>query len=276
MKYNSALRILPLNGVANARDLGGLPLPGGREIRKGCLIRTGRLSDMTEQDFHILEEKYKVTEIIDLRNEQEIKEHPDPRLSHAVFHHLPLLPCETDGISREDCGENLENHALRLANRYRGGAAERLLRRMYPDMIQNTFCIKQLHNFFQLLLTHETGALLFHCTSGKDRTGLCSALILRILGASWETVLSDYLFTNYQVQTYRDELCGRLRLLGAEEEAVRQIYILESVRAEYLESCMAAIEKLYGSFELFVSGPLGIDREARRKLEEKYTCQAMN
>ena len=276
MKYSDERRILPLNGVANARDLGGLPLSAGREMKKGCLIRAGRLSDMTEQDLHILEKEWRVTEIIDLRNDQEIAEHPDPRLPHAAFHHLPLLPGEAAGISREDCGESLENHVLRLANRYRGGAAERLLRRMYPDMIENAFCIKRLRDFFQLLLAHETGALLFHCTSGKDRTGLCSALILRILGASWETVLADYLFTNYQVQTYREGLCERLRLMGAEEEAVQQIHILESVRAEYLESCMTAIEKLYGSFALFVSGPLGIDREARRKLEEKYTCQATN
>ncbi len=84
-------RIIALEGVLNARELGGLPLKDGRRVRPDCLIRSGRLSELTKNDRSILRESWQVTDIIDLRDRQEIAEHPDPDLAGAQYHPLPLV-----------------------------------------------------------------------------------------------------------------------------------------------------------------------------------------
>ena len=73
---------------------------------------------------------------------------------------------------------------------------------------------------------------------------------------------------------YRESLCARLRYLGADEEEVEQIRILESVEASYLKDCMLSIERNYSGFFRFVRDVLLISPDMQKKLEEKYTCQA--
>ena len=82
---NQKNRVISLDGALNVRDLGGLPLKDGRYVKKGKLIRSGRLSDLTEQDKNILVHDWNVTTIVDLRNEQEISEHPDAALDGVLL-----------------------------------------------------------------------------------------------------------------------------------------------------------------------------------------------
>ena len=74
---NHENRIIILDGALNVRDLGGLPLKNGRCMKVGKLIRSGRLSDLSESDKRLLHEIWNVTTIVDLRNDQEVTEHPD-------------------------------------------------------------------------------------------------------------------------------------------------------------------------------------------------------
>lgn len=264
-------RIIALEGVLNARELGGLPLKDGRRVRPDCLIRSGRLSELTKNDRGILRESWQVTDIIDLRDRQEIAEHPDPDLAGAQYHHLPLFTVKKEGISREDEGLAPADRALRLGESLRGGGAKRLLTQMYPSMVAEQSCVDQLREFFRLLIEHEDGAVVCHCTSGKDRTGLCCALLLWVLGASWDTILEDYTFTNFQVQSYLSDLLGQMRSRGADEAGMAEIRTLETVDASYLEGCMSAIRDHWQSMETFVEDQLGLTKELQALLREKYT-----
>lgn len=263
-------RTIPMEGVLNVRELGGLPLQNGRMVRHGCLIRTGRLSDMTEQDRQTLQ-RWNLTKIIDMRNNQEVCEHPDPKMPGVKWIQLSIFPGGAAGISREDNGETLMDKAVRLAEMYSGGRARKLLQTMYPRMVGEEFCVGQIRRFFELLLEHEEGALAWHCTSGKDRTGLTGALLLYALGAEKETILEDYLYTNEQIREYRTTLLDGLRERGIDEEKIEQIRVLESVDVAYLDSCMAVICEKYGSLDRFMEEKLGVTEEVRSVLKEKYT-----
>lgn len=269
-------RMIPMEGILNVRELGGLPLKNGRMVRHGSLIRTGRLSDMTEKDKEILA-GWNLTKIIDMRNNQEVFEHPDPKLEGVEWIQLSIFPGGAAGISREDNGETLMEKAVRLAEMYAGGKARRLLQTMYPRMVGEEFCVGQIRRFFQLLLEQEEGALAWHCTSGKDRTGLTCALLLYVLGAEKETILEDYLLTNDQTAEYRNTLLDGLRQRGIEEEKIQQIYYLETVDVAYLESCMTIIEEKYGSLDRFMEEHLGVTASVRERLIKKYTveCQTL-
>ncbi|MBQ1240293.1 MAG: tyrosine-protein phosphatase, partial [Lachnospiraceae bacterium] len=87
---NHENRIITLEGALNVRDLGGLPLKNGRRMKVGKLIRSGRLSDLSERDKRLLHETWNVTTIVDLRNDQEISEHPDVDLEGATLKRICL------------------------------------------------------------------------------------------------------------------------------------------------------------------------------------------
>ena len=264
--------MIPMEGALNVRELGGLPLKNGRMVRHGSLIRTGRLSDITDKDKETLA-RWKLTKIIDMRNNQEVFEHPDLPMEGVEWIQLSIFPGGAAGISREDNGETLMEKAVRLAEMYAGGKARKLLQTMYPRMVGEEFCVGQIRHFFELLLEHEEGALAWHCTSGKDRTGLTCAMLLYVLGADKETILEDYLLTNEQTADYRNTLLDGLRERQIDEEKIQQIYYLETVDVAYLESCMAVITEKYGSLDRFLEEHLGLTAQVREKLREKYTVE---
>lgn len=264
-------RVIKFEGILNARELGGIALSDGRKVKNGCLIRSSRLSKMTEADKHILTNEWGLTTIVDLRNDQEISEHPDREIEGVTFLRIPLSKENVSGVSREEKGEGPLAHTIHLAESMTNGA-KRLLQELYPKMVTQDFCIGQISKFFEALLEHEDGALLWHCTSGKDRTGITGALLLLVLGASWDTIMDDYLYSNAQNREYRDNLCRLMESHGVEPRLIKEIYTLESVDASYLESCITAIKEKFGSIDVFLTEAVGITSEIKAKLREKYTC----
>ena len=241
---NNKKRIIPLQGVLNARDLGGLPLKNNKKVKKNTIIRSGRISNPTESDKITLVNLWNVTRIIDIRNNQEIKEYPDVKLEGTVYQQVSILPGEKEGISREDYGMDKVEIAIVRAKKFlKGNGAKDLLESMYSQMATDEYCIKKMKEFFNIILNHEEGAFLWHCTSGKDRTGITAALLLHVLGADMETIKSDYLYTNIQNKNYRENLLEMMREKGASEEEVNEICILESVDWGYVNSFIKTIEK---------------------------------
>lgn len=302
-KNQSIGQAIPLQGVLNARELGGIRLQNGRQVRHNCLIRSGRLANLTEQDKKLLSETWHVTDIIDLRNRQEIAEYPDPELGQAVWHWLSLFSEGKQGITREESGRTPENISAaeqkesfekavnrrveqktselyweQLPTRAQRIVAEtpqgcrRLLLDMYPDMVTQEYCVSQIRGFFDLLLAHEEGAVLWHCTSGKDRTGVTAALLLWVLGASWDTIAKEYLQTNVQTGEYRRKVTEELRKNRVPEHVVGEMAILEAVDLCYLTGCFDAIVQRHGSVDLFLRNALELTPEKQRRLQEKYSC----
>ena len=269
---NQKNRVISLDGALNVRDLGGLPLKDGRYVKKGKLIRSGRLSDLTEQDKNILVHDWNVTTIVDLRNKQEISEHPDAALDGVLLKNICLLSGEKKAISREDYGLSMSLFAInRAKSLLEDGGSKKLLEGMYGQMAENEECIDRIREFFALLLIQEEGSLIWHCTSGKDRTGVLGVLLLLLLGADLEVAKEDYLYTNEQNHTYRENLLERMRKRGAEEKVIEEMRILESVDWIYIESFLNTLVNRYGSIDLFLPNVIGMDAECRRKLLEIYT-----
>ena len=149
-----------LQGTKNTRDLGGLPVTGG-QLRCGQIFRSGALCYVTPSDQERLGDLGLRT-VIDLRTPEEIvKEGPD-RLPEAVLQ-------------------------LRWPMRsYHGRQAE-----SYRSiLLQNP---RVLCNFFEHLSRQESYPLLFHCSAGKDRAGILTALLLDVLGCPRDVIMDDYL-----------------------------------------------------------------------------------
>jgi len=185
---NEALRqSLGLEGVHNARELGGYRTVDGRTVRHGVLIRTAQLSDATEADWKKLLEDYQLSLAIDLRTSVESNRHPDPKIPGVdVVALSPLgvnLPLIFSRLEKNEdmTPEELDDYRMRVVYEQLGSSKH--ARRVYQKIIR-------------LLLEADGKTVLWHCTEGKDRTGIVAVLILSLLGVDRETCIQDYLLTN--------------------------------------------------------------------------------
>jgi protein-tyrosine phosphatase len=125
----------------------------------------------------------------------------------------------------------------------------------------------QSHRFAQLFeeLLQADQPLVFHCTAGKDRTGVAAALILLALGVSHNDVVLDYLLTN---DVFRHPPQAREEL-PAEASAV-----LWRVQPGFLQAALQTVEEHHGGLQRYLAGPMGLSSAARQALVDKYLLPA--
>ena len=164
--------------ISNLRDLGGIKTTDGKTIKKGCFIRSAKLSEAAEEDLK------GISTVIDLRTKGERVEMPDMAWGREYLS-LPVFEEITAGVSHEE------------------EADEEAKEGKFPGMafIYERMIIDHGMSFNKILnaiMDHDFdgGAILWHCSEGKDRCGLTSAMTLELLGVDRETIMKDYLKTN--------------------------------------------------------------------------------
>lgn len=259
-----------LTGIVNARELGGYISEDGRKVKRGVLLRTGALSGMTEADRTCLMEQYHLTDVIDFRTSFECAAAPDPVMYPVAYHPIRILDeqgSQTAGMAAAATGEGFPLE--KLVEYIKSGKVHP--EDMYVDIVQSAASKEGYRKFFECLLEHKEGALLWHCSAGKDRTGLGAAFLLTILGVNRQTVLEDYSLTNVYFQDILKKMEIQLASFGlteAEMEVMRAV--AGGVNPAYLEKALDTIEEQYGSLEWYLEKELGITEEKRLKLQEMY------
>ena len=223
--------------IQNKRDLGGLKTKDGKMIRSGMLVRSAKLAEAEENDLK------GIATIIDLRTEAERKEMPDLTCGREYLP-VPVFNKMNEGISHE---EEAENKAIPDMAVLYG-----ILMRVYAD------------NFRKILKTilehdYSKGAVLWHCTEGKDRCGMTTALVLEALGVDRETILEDYLKTNLinlpkaakvrekLLETHGEEVAeGAYRAYIADEKYIRAAW--EEMGSDYIHGRLGITD---GELEAF-------------------------
>jgi protein tyrosine/serine phosphatase len=187
-------RWVVLDGAANVRDLGGLPVHGGRHTRTGIVLRADNLQDLSDADVELLLERGLHT-VIDLRSGAEVAaEGPGPLTATTVQHlHLSLVP-ETGRAT--DAGGRLSS--LREdRERWLPKVREILQRhgadaRLAPYLGYLRDAPHSIVAAARAVADPASGGLVLHCAAGKDRTGVTVALILDAVGVEREAVIADY------------------------------------------------------------------------------------
>ena len=123
-----------------------------------------------------------------------------------------------------------------------------------------------------MLLQNVDGAILFHCTSGKDRTGIVSAIILTALGIDKETIYYDYLLTNKHPII---PLKYRIRAIFLKKDAKKKMMDNFTIKKEYLDTAYEQIDSEYASFDNFLEDCCKVDCEKRTKLKNKYLIKQL-
>lgn len=240
-------RLVPLAGASNFRDLGGYPGHGGRPLRWRRLFRSDHLGGLTESDRALLAD-LGITRTFDFRGVHESA--ADPYALPGVTQHVLAI----EPTVAQQMGELVASGIPLTAAR-----AAALMEDLYRHLVTGE--ARRYAQWFEHLLDHDE-PLVFHCTAGKDRTGVAAALLLRALGVAADVVEHDYLLTNAHFkppQPRRADIPAEV--LG----------VLWSVRPSYLHAALAEIDgPAHGGLDRYLSERLRLTPAARQRLAELY------
>ncbi len=263
------LQSINLKSVGNARELGGYYTINGKKIKHGVLLRTAALNKISSEDLTRLTKDYNLSVIADLRMSYEVAAKPDPLIDGVKYVNLRVID------------EDLYRKTLEKKLNMEGNAMERLKlivdsgivsQDMYINFISTDYAKKAYREFFRELINlPPERSLLFHCTQGKDRTGLASMLILSALGASEEIILEDFLLTNI---FNADLIAGQRKMLLSrgmkESELEKYMIVLDEVNPKLINKVLDWLKENYGSPVGYITKELGVSEEEIEALKAKF------
>lgn len=240
-------RRIEMDGAVNFRDIGGYDAGPGRQTRWGRIYRSDSLADLSPADLDRLA-GLGLYGISDFRLPSERIAKPD-RLPER--HDMTLLTPGFIPVGTEDMIRNI------AANRI---GPEEIMTEVIGHY--RLFVTEHLTNYastMRMVLEADGRPVLFHCTSGKDRTGFGIALSLLAAGCSDEVVVGDYVMTN----DFRRDI--RFMFRNAVDAAA--LDMLTMARAEYIEAALATLRQTHGGPEGWLEA-LGLDAAERRRLRD--------
>lgn len=260
-------RQIPNEKVPNLRDLGGMEGAGGKKIRSGLLIRSEQLFNASENDKAMLA-ALPLRKIFDFRNPKEAAEKPDPAIGSCAYKNLSIID-ESTVVSWESNRSDESVKQMKSTGDDPEAGAEQMCE-VYRNFVRVPFSRAKYAEFLQGVLETEDGAVLWHCTLGKDRCGWGSVLVESVLGVSREAVIADYLFTN---ECLKNEIAGMmetLKKISKGTSLANSGSALVEAREEYILAAFDEIDKLYGSMDAFLEKGLGVDAAAKERFRAKY------
>lgn len=252
-------RVVSFEKIENCRELGGLVTREGRRVRRGMLLRSAALHSATAEDLRRLTEEWRVGLVLDFRTELERTQRPDVAVNGAVYFWDPIVDEATAGITREDGSTS----AFVMPD----------MAALYRTIVEREGCRRALRRALHGIFTfdYEQGSVLWHCTAGKDRCGIVSALILGVLGVDRETVMKDYLLTNATCRAQAEAIYARALAAGQPESVAATAREVFLAKPEYLDAALDAVED-FGGVRAYVRDALQLDDA----LTESFRKQALD
>lgn len=239
-------RVLPLQGATNFRDLGGYPGHGGRVVRWRRLFRADHLAGLTDADRDTLA-ALGLARAFDFRGEAERAATPYT-LPGVVQHPLSIEPSVVQRMQ----------DMVAAGSRLTAEVTAALMRELYRALIND-----QAHRFAELFaqLLQADAPVVFHCTAGKDRTGVAAALILLALGVPRDVVVQDYLLTN---QVFRHPPAA------GSDTPDDVLAVLWRVETGFLDAALQAVDADQGGIDAYLRRRLGLSDAALEALAARF------
>lgn len=252
------------------RDLSRCVNFSGVKIKKELLFRSsylGRLSSLEAKKFI---DEFNIGTVIDFRTYDEVNSAPDVHPDLVDYYHLPVLSSfDNPLVTKEN-----RNQILLDITKKKGGTVK-YLSAIYRKLVSDEESLEYYRKAFDILLNKKDDkSIIFHCTQGKDRTGIFAALILLVLGVEKTAIVNDYLrFNNaYRIKNFMISFIVAFRFLSI--KVSRDLYYLQMAHYKLINASLNEILKNYGSYEKFIKDGLKLDENKVQKLKEMYLVKA--
>ena len=254
--------------IENLRHLGGYVGKDGLKIKDDLLYRSGGLN-LPEEELAAILNPLKITVVFDLRADDETKSAPYVLPQGIEYRHRPIF----NSLKDQMLALNPSQAAVKAEGFSIQDVSLEMLMGM-GDFLSDTYKLmaQKSHAFGDLIkeiIELEGEPLLFHCSAGKDRTGILAALLMLALGVSRQDVIENYMLSN---QYRKDELERYLSFAGRMTKNPEVLKIIEGVlmvKEEYIEGFLASVES-YPGFDSYAEDCLGLKKEDLEALRKIY------
>lgn len=260
---------IPVSSLKNARDLGGTINMDGRAVRKNMILRAARLCTISKEDAHSLKEMG-ISHVIDLRTEEEIEKNPDINVEEFIY-----VSCSLPSIELSNHQKLLQNWFQRSKNEqqtwYLSEYMESInMKDMYARILKTPESISNIQRVFETLLSSECSGAIFHCTSGKDRTGIIAMLIYSILMCEYEDMRNDYQASALHTYTEMELLADDLMEFGYKESLIHETRYYCGIGGDMFDYIQQYIGDEFGSMDNYISNVLNLTSDMLSQFREKY------
>ncbi|HEU5026366.1 MAG TPA: tyrosine-protein phosphatase [Spirillospora sp.] len=252
----SAVRDVTVDGAVNVRDIGGYAAKDGRHVRYGLVYRSASLSKVTATGIAQLQ-RLGLTASVDFRSQLEVGLSGADKLPTGVAPvaaninaFSPTLLTMLPDLLKAVLAQDKPGEFMALS--YRGFVHDPDSRKQFAAALTR--------------IASGKGPVLYHCTEGKDRTGVMTAILLTILGVPKTQVYADYLRSNQELAGQNAAELAELQKLGIDPALVEPFL---TVRASYLDTAFDQIKRDYGTFGAFAAKGLGIDAATQAALRKQ-------
>ena len=245
---------IPVATLPNLRDIGGYDAADGATVGRGRLYRSVLLGRLNDEDLQTVS-GLGLSTVFDFRTSAEFEATPDRDVGARAVN-LDVLADRT-GVGPASLLARMDDPAA-ISAALSDGQGAQMMREAYRDLIELPSANRSFASFFTAVADSESLPALFHCTTGKDRTGWAAAATLTFLGVSRENVYHDNLLTNRQLLPALQPIFDQFESVGGNPDDLRPVL---SVDRSYLDTAMNLMREKHGSIEGYMREGLGLDGE---------------
>jgi protein-tyrosine phosphatase len=244
----------------NLRELGGLPTDDGRTVRRGLFYRGSALVGLGQRE-RALVDGMGLRYVLDLRAAGEASGNEDYLAEGTDYQRIGGMRFD-DGSEVDFSPEAIARFEEMDPQLFEDGS---FMKRLYVGM---AFGNPAVHALVEHVAAGEV-PVYFHCTAGKDRTGVSALVICLLLGVTREAIMEDFLLTNEYRRSIIESVADRMPP-DTPPELIERWQKANGVNASDLLAVMAAIDERCGGVEAYFEQEFGIDGQTLAALRDRY------
>ncbi|KAI1922761.1 hypothetical protein LOZ58_001990 [Ophidiomyces ophidiicola] len=250
-------------GINNLRDVGGYAVSPTVSVRRNFIYRSAHLSQATPEAAGVLVQQLGIVKIYDFRSHPETIKSPSRDIPGAERLHVPVFT---------DQDASPEKLALRYQH-YASVEGPRAFLHAYKEILRSG-ADGAYRVVFEHIRDRPTEPLLFHCTGGKDRTGVFAALVLRVAGVTDDGLIGkEYELTEVGMGSLREQFVQHLLKHPAIKEDPSAAYRMTSAKSEAIEATLEWMDATYGGIEGYMKTAMGFKDEDIVKIRNNLVVE---
>ena len=255
---------LGIASVPNLRDVGGYTTADGKTVARGIAYRSNQLYAITPDDRRKIQQLGWKNDY-DLRTDAEVKAKPDELPPGVNYVQLNVL---ADAKSAAPAKLEALLHDPMKANDVLGnGKIEQMFIKGYREFVSLPSARESFRKLFADLADPSRTPAVFHCTTGKDRTGWAAAAMLTLMGVPKETVYADFLKSNDYILPMYQPVINEFTEAGGDNDIPIAIF---GVNKDYLDASFDEMQTKYGGIVEYFEKAFGMDAAEQKALKDRF------
>lgn len=260
-------KIKKIRHLAALRDLGGIMAKDGRRIKAQTLFRSGHHGKLTRAEACLMKNLLNVSDIVDLRSPSELMDNPDVTPEGVKFRHLPSL----SDLMNPSINKNNRSAELDRLMKIEGGTRKHMCN-IYRLLATDPLAVICHRGLMRALMNSE-GAVLWHCTQGKDRTGVATAIVLSVLGVERDVIISDYMLYNSGARIKNFFIYLAMSIIFPGSRKAKSLDNLLTAHEEYINAFFDEIDNKYGSMDYYIQRELRLSVSQVDYIRNKFLIE---